>query len=262
MSFESDSALFRTSSDGCGSQFADGRLILAPLVNCGDSPIVYTLVPAVTAINATSVNVTVTGATATTTVYLMKGRVIQFGAVSAVVATTTKLVGVAAQPVPVEPLTAALTAADVATVFSALEVISLSNMPIDYQSQTESSDKLRDGTQSDMDVTKISAQSAIEGFIRSDDAGFWTQGFGFTSATGILSLYGIMTTASDKIHHWGKLQFHGLQMPNQAASLKKFTSTIQWKPPYYPAGHADYATTAQKTALNNVRTLFGLAAIA
>jgi hypothetical protein len=258
MTLLSDLALFEPVNDGCGSQAADGRLVLAPIANC-DAPPVYSLVPAVTPSNASTVSVTITGATADTEIFLQAGRVVKFGTILKVVAATTKISGVAVNVVPIEPQTGALTAADIAEVVSALEVTSVGDMPINFSTETENDDRLSDGIQGDMSITKVRAASPLSLFVRSDDAGMWEKGFLFQSGTGIITLYALVAHAKDKLHVIGKVQFHGMEISNSAASLKKATSTMQFKPPFYAPTHFKYLETAEQTAINNVRTRFGLA---
>jgi hypothetical protein len=258
MTLFSDLALFEPVNDGCGSQAADGRLVLAPIANC-DAPPVYSLVPAVTASNATSVTVTITGATADTEIFLQAGRVVKFGAVIKIVAATTKISGVAANVIPIEPEATALAITDLAEVISALEVTSIGDMPINFSTETENDDRLSDGIQGDMSITKVRAASPLSLFVRSDDAGMWEKGFLFQSGTGIITLYALVAHANDKLHVVGKVQFHGMEIANSSASLKKATSTMQFKPPFYAPTHFQYLEPAEKTAVNNIRTRFGLA---
>jgi hypothetical protein len=258
MTLLSDLALFEPINDGCGSQAADGRLVLAPIANC-DAPPVYRLIPAVTLTNATSVTVTITGATVDTEIFLQAGRVIKFGTVLKVVAATTKISGMAANVIPIEPEATALAITDLAEVVSALEVISIGDMPINFSTETENDDRLSDGIQGDMSITKIRAASPLSLFVRSDDAGMWEKGFLFQSGTGIITLYALIAHSNDKLHVIGKVQFHGMEIANSSASLKKATSTMQFKPPFYAPTHFQYLEPAEKTAVNNIRTRFGLA---
>lgn len=264
MSFETDSKLFASQVDGCGAQLAEGRFLIAPLQNCATLPTIYTLTPtAAVALSLVPANISVnnTGVSATEVLYIAKGRILRFGAVEVVTTAQYKLVGVGPHLINVEAVPTAITTADTAPVVSALEIISLTTMPLNYSAQTENSDRLSSGIQSDMDVTKISAQMDIEGFVRSDDAGFWTNGYGFDSATGVVTLYGLTERANSKLSHWGPLQFHSCNFTNQSASLQKFSSSVVFKPQWFRSRHADYLTPAEKTALNNIRTQFGLKAV-
>jgi len=260
MSFQTDSKIFSLQNDGCGTQLADGRMVLAPLENCAKVPTIYTLVPAAAAAAAESVTVTITGATASTVVWLDQGRILKFGANEVVVASRTKLTGIAAQAIPVEPLANAILITDTASAISALEVVSVTDMPITFASETENSDVLSAGLQGDMDVTKIRLSSQMSLFVRDDDAAIWEEGFGFSSGTGIVTLYAFISHADDSLALWGPVQFHGFEIANTSASLKKISTTVQFKPTWYRTTKFAFLAPAAKTALNNVRNQFGLAA--
>ena len=263
MTLEQDLRNFEPLNDGCGSQVADGRLVLAPITSC-DKPTVYNLVSPDTDVVAPAdeVEVTITGANADTVIFLQAGRVVVFGTTVTVVRETTRLVGVAPQIIPIEPLTTDDIVADsIAEVVSALEVISVGELPINFSADTENDDRLASGIQGDSSITKIRAQSPVSLFVRSDDAGTWEKGFLFSSGTGIVTLYALVSHANEKLHVFGKVQFQSLEFSNASASLKKITSTMVFKPPYYPVTHFDYLDTPEQGAVNRIRNRFGLASV-
>ena len=258
--FLSDLSAFERSINGCREVLGEGTLLVAPLPDCAEIPICYEITaPTGAAISDTTIDLQVTAPAGTQEVDLFEGRLIYMSGGEILTVTEAAVINDAGvTPVSVEALTVGVAAAETADAFNSNEVCSISSMPISLNIQTQNNKTLKDGIQGTVTKTSIQPQLNIEFFLRTDDDGFWNEGLIYDSGHEDLRFYGMSIRLNGRQTYWGPMEVTALDFADQVEQLQTGTATITLQPRWYEAKEFSRLTTAQQTALNNIRQLFGL----
>jgi hypothetical protein len=265
MSFVQELRTFDRSLESCGDILGEGRLFLAPLPRCLTTPQEYTLeVDGAVDVDDEEIDLQVS-APATPEdeeVYLQAGRLLYFGATTVEVAQdAVLLVGGPAVTVSILPAEATIADGSTTDIINVLEVVGISNMPLDFASQTENNKKLRDGIQGSIIKTSITPAINAELFFRFDDDGFWQRGFLYDGGVSNSRVYAISLRGNERHGIYGPVEVQSVSFQSQVEQLQKVTAQLSYVPTWYEHRVFDYLSAGERTAVNNIRELVGLPAL-
>lgn len=252
------SDLFPQEVDSCRRIININSVLLVAKLTCpNDEADVTILTPAVAAIGDTTVSVTSNNAEG---IYLRKGSVIKFGTKTATVTADTLVpTGATATAVPVEALTAAIVATDLANTYAAQRILSPMNIPTNLTTQKEDSTDLSQGINGSEVVVKVTSSVQIQVFNDINDRALYEYIFDAAKVGG--EVFAMIVRGGSGITTFGRAIVSDYTDDGAVNTQSKPSFTLDFQGNFRNIQPYRYLSATEKTALNDFRALFGLAAL-
>jgi hypothetical protein len=252
------SDLFSQEVDSCRRIININSVLLVAKLTCpNEEADITTLTPAAAASGATTVSVTSNNAG---DIYLRKGSVLKFGTKSATVTADTLVpTGAGATAVPVEALTAAITATDLATTYAAQRILSPMNIPTNMTSQKEDSTDLSQGINGSETVVKVTSSIQIQAFNDINDRALYEYVFDAARVGG--EIFAMVVRGGSGITTFGRAIVSDYTDDGAVNTQSKPSFTLDFQGNFRNIQPYRYLSVSEKATLNNLRALFGLAAL-
>lgn len=230
-------------------------IFVLALENCANEPTINTLTVDTTpvAIGDESVSLTTDNAEGT---FLRAGTVLSFTSGSLVVLNDTTISAGAATAVEIEPALVAVAAAETATTFALLELISPENVPFNLEAKTVDRTDLK-SFQESMVKTNNKFAPQIQCIASPDDDALWQI---FQGARSVQDVYAVIYYPSDQLV-FGRALISGYNFDGGVGEIQRpqFTLEFQGKD-YSITTNYGQAGASEQALMNEVASLAGLPA--
>jgi hypothetical protein len=235
----------------------NSTLLVAKLTCPNDEADITTLTPAAASVGATSITLVSNNAA---DIWIRKGAVLKLGTkVATVTANTLIPTGVAGASVPVEPLVAAIVAADLGQTYAAQRILSPINIPTNLTSQKEDSTDLSQGINGSETVVKVTSSVQIQVFNDINDRALYEYVFDAAKVGG--EVFAMIVRGGSGITTFGRAIVSDYTDDGAANTQSKPQFTLDFQGQYRNIEPFQYLSATEKTALNNLRALFSLPAL-
>lgn len=237
---------------------AGSRVLVAPLATvAADEPAITTLTVdtgSTLAVGSTTVPLTTDSTTGTK---LVAGTALYFDGTNKVVvaADVTVATGAVATDVTVEPTTATLADAAIATTWGLLSILSPSDIPnVSSDTMVDRKD-LTFGLQGSQVKVGTAFQPQIAAIVHPDDEAFYN--LIYPASNGAESLF-VHLVYNGGLHAFGPAKVSNLNIPGAINEIQRATFTLDFQAPYAKPTKYQYLSVTEKAALNTVCKLSGL----
>jgi hypothetical protein len=259
-------------AENCSALNNAGSVILVGYNRrCSSEPDLYTVVAnAAAAIGAETMTVFLGGilpvGVANPMVYLQQGTKLYFVDPAAAipvykVATITEdlvvtaVTAATAVSISIEPLTAAITANDVAKTWALLRILGADGFDVNIQAGTESTSTLISGLKGQNTTTSLMMDSNLSMILEPDDPAFWK--IIHTAATTGRHFF-ILTARPGGTYAWGEAQAGNYSRPGQKQSVQKATVAVNMQQDWAAPTMAKYLAANELLLMQDVCRLSGI----